>query len=204
MQKTGERFDEDEMETMMRLLHHKKVEEGLESARRDLLGRPFDEWYGNLENSCDVLSGSSASALAVGMVETLSVRDALILSMVAGHEDEGSMMLEYALHPQDPCNVSYLYHLLDNAFNDSTTRPECEWCLSGVNMLASMSGMFPERFRVQPLAVASYILWWLNRDNALGFAYDALAIDDQCTLARIVAVAEAKQLHPAWCEHALI
>lgn len=45
------------------------------------------------------------------------------------------------------------------------------------------------KLQVQPLAIISYILWWMGDERAMLTAMRALAIDEECSLAAIVAAA---------------
>ena len=45
------------------------------------------------------------------------------------------------------------------------------------------------KLQAQPLAIISYILWWMGDERAMLAAMRALAIDEECSLAAIVAAA---------------
>ena len=52
------------------------------------------------------------------------------------------------------------------------------------------------KLQVQPLAIISYILWWMGDGRAMLTAMRALAIDEECSLAAIVAAAIHGDLWP--------
>ena len=45
------------------------------------------------------------------------------------------------------------------------------------------------KLQAQPLAIISYILWWMGDERAMLAVMRALAIDEECSLAAIVAAA---------------
>ncbi|WEV58453.1 hypothetical protein OZX67_06395 [Bifidobacterium sp. ESL0728] len=191
---------DEELEAMARQLQQCKMEKGIAKANRDWLDAPFEEWNDNLCNHVHNMSKPHAVAICVAMADMLSSRDALIMSLVgATHAKIGvKAMLDLAAEPHDPANVIRLYRLLDAAFNDAEASPDLERCSCGIDMLADMSGMVCGRFEVQPLTVAAYGSWWVGSDDALDYAREALCLDEQCTLARIICSAINQGLRPAW------
>jgi hypothetical protein len=63
--------------------------------------------------------------------------------------------------------------------------------------MRDMADAVAGRFKVQPLAVAGYILWWMGEGKALEYALRALGLDQGCTLAAIVCSALEQGVGPA-------
>jgi len=67
-------------------------------------------------------------------------------------------------------------------------------------MMFDIIGMVPERYHVQPLAIISYVLWWMGDERAMLCAMRALALDENCSLAAIICSAAHRHIGPAWAE----
>lgn len=164
--------------------------------------RPFEDWARCLTGLSGELQEGSGNALAVGMAETLSIRDALIVSLVAGGEAMGTTaMIEFASRPHDPKNVNLMCRLLAGAFEDEHALPDMARSRLGIHALEPMLRLRPERFRVQPAAVIAYVSWWAADARSASYALQALAIDGNCTLAAIVLSALEHGIRPAWCRN---
>ncbi|MDF7641117.1 hypothetical protein PT279_05875 [Bifidobacterium sp. ESL0784] len=189
-----------QLEALARRLQQCKMEKGIAKANRDWLDAPFGEWNDNLRHDVHSMSEPHALAICVAMADMLSARDALIMSLVGATNAKIGVkaMLDLAAEPHDPANVIRLYRLLDAAFNDADASPDLERCACGIDMLADMAETVCGRFEVQPLTVAAYGSWWVGSDDALDYARQALCLDEQCTLARIICSAIDQGLRPAW------
>ncbi|WEV53540.1 hypothetical protein [Bifidobacterium sp. ESL0704] len=195
-----EAIRDEQLEALARHLQECKMEKGIAKACRDWLDAPFCEWNDNLCNHRHRMSKPNATAICVAMADMLSPRDALIMSLVGATNAKVGVeaMLDLAAEPHDPANVIRLYRLLDAAFNDADASPDLERCTCGIDMLADMAAMVCGRFEVQPLTVAAYGSWWVGGGDALDYARQALCLDGQCTLARIICSAISQGLCPAW------
>ncbi|WEV63506.1 hypothetical protein [Bifidobacterium sp. ESL0732] len=189
-----------QLEALAQRLQEYKMEKGIAKANREWLNEPFCEWNENLCNHVHSMSQSHALAICVAMADMLSPRDALIMSLVGAKSAKIGVkaMLDLAAEPHEPGNVIRLYRLLDAAFNDADASPDLERCTCGIDMLVDMARLVCGRFEVQPLTVAAYGSWWLGSDDALDYACEALCLDEQCTLARIICSAINQGLRPAW------
>ncbi|MCO6558382.1 MAG: hypothetical protein J6575_02945 [Bifidobacterium sp.] len=193
-------FQNPQLEALAQRLQECKMEKGIAKANREWLNEPFGEWNENLCNHVHSMSKPHALAICVAMADMLSSRDALIMSLVGAKNAKIGVkaMLDLAAEPHDPGNVIRLYRLLDAAFNDADASPDLERCTCGIDMLVGMAGQVCGRFEVQPLTVAAYGSWWVGSDDALDYATEALCLDEQCTLARIICSAINQGLCPAW------
>lgn len=189
-----------ELQALALRLQKCKMDEGIAKANRDWLDAPFGEWCDNLRDHVHTMSKDHAMQICVAMADMLSARDALIMSLVAACQTNigAKAMLDLAAEPHDPANVIHLYRLLDRAFNDCDCSPDFTRCACGIDMLVGMAKLVSGRFEVQPLTVAAYGSWWVGSDDALDYAQQALSLDEQCTLARIICSAINQGLQPAW------
>ncbi|RSX54168.1 hypothetical protein D2E25_0476 [Bifidobacterium goeldii] len=172
---------------------------GASIATHDWVRSPFAWWADALEHGESQLDVEAVAALAVGMNEVLSIRDALVLSLIAVPTyADVEVMIELAARPHDPAVQRRMYRELNRAFADDQRRPDIRRCLTGVDLLTSMIGALPERFGIQPLAIIAYALWWIGDRRAVTFALQCLMLDDECTLAAIVCSAIQRGTGPAW------
>ena len=175
----GERpmpFSERELDATDRILREHCREQGMYDAIRMYLREPLDHW-----------------------METLAIRDALLISIIIDEERcPREFLLDFASRPMLPRNARRLEELLSASFHDAATHPDMARCGRGIGMLLDIIAMVPESYHVQPLAVISYVLWWLGDDRAMPCAMRALAIDEGCSLAAIVCSAVHRHVGPAW------
>ncbi|PJM72576.1 DUF4192 domain-containing protein [Bifidobacterium primatium] len=162
---------------------------------RGLIG----SWTSRLSGETDELDSHMVVGLCVGMSETLSMRDAVLLA-VMGPVDE-RRLVELVAKPRDPHSVGLVYDTLTTGFEDESAIPDPVRCQRGIDALAHMVCRVPVPYCVQPLAVLSFVLWWVGRDEqSLACALHALSLDEQCMLAAIVAGAIGREVRPAWRE----
>ena len=103
-------------------------------------------------------------------------------------------------NPTLPGNTRHLDESLNVSFLDASRKPDTKRCDNGVNMMFDIIGMVPERYHVQPLAIISYVLWWMGDERAMLCAMRALALDENCSLAAIICSAAHRHIGPAWAE----
>ena len=146
------------------------------------------------------LGRETMAAFAVGMRETLSIRDALILSLVI---DESrcpkSWLMEFAARPHLARTRTRMGELLTCAFEDEGMMPDKERCHAGIGMLLDIAEASPVPYCIQPLAVIAYTLWWLGDPRAMVFALRCLLLDEDCSLAAMIFSAADRGVAPAWC-----
>ncbi|OZG63390.1 hypothetical protein BLEM_0093 [Bifidobacterium lemurum] len=194
------RLDEDVLEEMTRLFRAQRRRDGHRKATVAWLDRPLDDWLANLDDGAVELSVDDMAAIAVGAHETLSIRDALILSMIADEEScPKTQLMEFASRPQLARSKRRMCELLSAAFEDEGLVPDMERCQTGVIMLLDIACAVPPELAVQPLAMVAYALWWMGDEHAILFATHCLAVDEECSLAAIVFSAINRGITPAWC-----
>ena len=167
-------------------LREDRRERGPHVADAAWVDEPFDDWLAMLHEG-KPLARTSMLALAVGMDQTLAVRDALIVSIVGGADGaRKAVLMDFASRPHAPEVCARMGRLLTAAFTDEHGGLDKARCRAAVGALKDMVGIVPERYRVQPLTIMAYVLWWLGKDEAVEYALEALAIDERCSLAAIV------------------
>ncbi len=218
-------IDSTEMQQVENQLNQCHREDGMVSAARMVMKEPFTHWMDKLadasaaeaavgdphryeacaersdaaSDAC-ILDRTDVLALAASMNWTLSMRDALLVSIIIGEERASrEYPMGFVERPMLASNARRLETLLNESFRDPQAKPNMERCERGIDMLFQIFFMVPERYRAQPLAVISYILWWLGRDTgAMQCALDALEVDEGCSLAAIVCSACQRHIGPAW------
>lgn len=164
----------------------------------DWMEEPLRVWLRRLDRGMIDLDEAMAP-LAVGINEVLSMRDALILSVIGdGGMRDSAMLMDIVRTPHARHVVSAVHKALSAGFDDRVG-PDRDRCRTAVLMLAAMAKAMPERMKVQPLAIISYILWWTGDGRAEDYALSCLAIDEGCSLAAIVLKSVSNGLHPACC-----
>ena len=191
-------FDGEAWAATRRQLKDMRMERGIAAADALWVERPFHAWLRNLDCGDHDLSHAEMSALAVGMAESLAIRDALIVSLVTqrGVCDE-KRMISFAARPHDPRNVSGMYRMLQRAFDDADAALDHDRCRTGLAMMKVIYSSVPVFLQTQPLALMGYIHWWMGDDEGLPYALDALQRDVKCTLASIVRSAYEHDIRPA-------
>ncbi|MBW3092245.1 DUF4192 family protein [Bifidobacterium sp. 82T10] len=173
---------------------------GSKAAVSAWLDRPFGEWLTGLRadpGDEDALHESSVAALAVALRETLSSRDAMILSLIARDACDHASMIVFASDPHAVRSRRRFTALLSSSF-ESEEGPDIDRCEAGLAMLQHIADTVPDRWRAQPCAVMAYVLWWLGDGRALRYAVECLVCDDECTLGGIVLSLLERGACPAW------
>ena len=177
---------------------------GIAQADADWVEQPFEDWLGCLGSTGTMLGQESVIRFASGMLHSLAIRDALIISVVARSNGDGTspcstaLLVGFASRPHDPMNVERMGDLLAEAFEDKEARADALRCGNALAILASMVEILPDEYTVQPLAIMAYIAWWMGSDEASVLAFRALDRDEGCTLAAIVCSALRHGIWPAW------
>lgn len=185
---------------------------GMEDGVRGFLGDSFARWMDALADEAPGESGPTCGRrlsrndvcrLAVAMEQTFAVRDAVLVSIIVGERRSSrGFLMDFMACPTLPGNARRLEELLNASFHDASAGPDLDRCDNGVTMLFDIIGLVPERYQVQPLAVISYVLWWMGDERAMLCAMRALALDEECSLAAIICSAAHRRIGPAWAEGA--
>lgn len=171
---------------------------GPSRADGDWMREPLQVWLCRLDRGMIDLDEVMVP-LAVGINEVLSMRDALILSVVGDATMRDPRMLMDIVRTPHARHVVTAVHKALSAEFDDRDGPDRDRCRTAVLMLAAMAKVMPERMKVQPLAIISYILWWTGDARAQDYALSCLAIDEECSLAAIVLKSVSNGLYPACC-----
>ncbi|MBW3078822.1 DUF4192 domain-containing protein [Bifidobacterium simiiventris] len=200
-----EPFADNELERLTCRFRDMRRTVGPREGNREWVRDPFAQWIRTLESArsfdaaATMLDREGMAAFAVGMTESLPIRDAAIVSLVIGRPCDERMMIEIASQPHSDRVRCGMSDMMTNAFHDARARPDTERCRRGTAMLKRMGDAVPERWRVQPLAALAYVLWWMGDDLAVIRALECLALDEDCTLAGIVVSLIERGIRPAWC-----
>ena len=190
----------DHVEELRERLRVNRRDLGSERANAEWVQGPLQDWLRRLETHTIDLDEANMAALAVGMNEVMSIRDALIMSLVVDASDCDDDMLMDIISPPHTDRVSHAVHdLLDMAFHDAAG-PDRARCQSGLMMLNAMAKTVPESIRAQPLAVIAYVLWWVGDRRACSYALQSLELDGRCSLAAIVLKSLDCGMGPACCD----
>lgn len=172
--------------------------QGRRTADKQWLEEAIGQWAQRLETETDELDNDAQFALTVAMNDTLAVRDALIVSLVADeHKVNRDQLMEFAITPHSEHAKSYMKQLLTESFESLS--PNKARCYAGLNMLADMVDSMPTPYDVQPLAIMAYVLWWMGDSRAAVVALHCLSKDEDCSLAAMVFSAVDRGVRPAWC-----
>lgn len=192
-------LDQEQLMVLTEQYRENRRKRGVSEADADWVRGPFSAWADSLKHDEFQLEPSAVAALAIGMRETLSIRDAIVLSLVAAPSCTGiTTMIDIASHPHTARVRRRVERELHEAYHDPRRQPDVQRCRRGVDVLSNIAGMVPEQFRVQPLAVIAYVLWWIGDGRASSFAMHSLMIDAGCSLSSIVCSALGRGAGPAW------
>lgn len=186
------------MDELSMRLREDRRERGPRTADAAWVDHPLDDWLEVLRDGKQ-LPEASMMALAVGMDQTLAIRDALIVSIVTGAAGlDKEVLMGFASRPHAPEVCDWMGRMLTEAFTDEHGGVDGARCRAAVAALERMVAAVPERYRVQPLTIIAYVLWWLGDRRAPSYALQALAIDAGCSLAAIVLGALRRGAYPVW------
>lgn len=196
------RLEEDEMDKLLDCFRKICHEEGVRQVCAQWVGSPLIDWLAGLDLGADggeyTLDCLVVARLAVGINEVYAIRDALIMSMIVRPDRcPKSLIMDFVTRPHMPKVVGRMDELLNEAFDEGVDDKAERRCRAGISMLKAMIRAVPERFQVHPLAMVAYGLWWMGDDQAAIYALQALALDEDCSLAAIVLGAIDRGVSPS-------
>lgn len=195
---TGD-FDMALLDALSERFRHCRREQGAYRACNAWMDAPLDAWLNCLNKGSSELGRSSMVAFVVGMHEELSIRDALIVSLIIDERRcSKRQLMAFAAKPHLPDSKRRMNELLSAAFTDEGLAPDRDRCSVGMSMLLAMAAAVPVPYCVQPLAIVAYTMWWMGDERAEEYALWCLALDDRCSLASIVYSAVGHGIAPAW------
>lgn len=192
-----EALNDNDMAQVVRLFRAQRRRMGVENSDEAWFSGPLDEWLACLEGEREGLERESVAELAAGMHEKLALRDALIVSLLCAGSQRAKL-LELGARPHRPGSVAYLSRAMGDAFRDPKAVPDADRCERGLRVLGQIVRAVPADFRVQPMAIIAYVLWWMGDPRSVAYAALAAAGDGRCTLAGIVLSAVEQGIAPAW------
>lgn len=170
---------------------------GAQHAVTAWLHQPLDDWCTSLTTRHWPASDTIV-ALAIGAGETLSIRDALIVSLVAAPAAAGqSVLMDIAARPGARRTAQSVSTILSRALEDLTCRAPREQTMHGTAIWEAAIPLLPQAWRLQPLALCAYGLWWAGDERAEQYALQGLHLDPECTLAALVYTAVCRGITPA-------
>ena len=144
------------------------------------------------------LDDDAVTMLAVGMRDSLPVRDSLILSLISSEPCSEETLLDMAANPKEHEIRRMMMDVVADAFGNAAHMPDRNRCERGLAMLDDLIASVPSPWQVQPFAAMAYILWWADGKIALRYALASLTLDKGCALATIVLSMLSKGVEPAW------
>lgn len=176
-------------------------EEGIVRGTRLWVGQALEMWWRNQHDGGSHLPADDRLLLrlAVGMKQNIAIRDALIVSAVSITPLDWETLLRFASEPSCPGNASAMGGLLTEAFDEPKAVPRVGCMRASVAMLERMAELVPVSYRVNILACAAYLMWWVDDPRTDIVARIARHLDPTCTLAGIVIDALGNGVKPEWC-----
>lgn len=165
------------------------------SATTSELAAAFDEWLDGLDTPQATLTKHSMEILAKSMRKSMALRDAILLSVIcAGNpEYDKGKLRDYAAAPRIPNQQlsEWCERMMKWSFAHAGHETDKDKVANASRMLVDIVDTVDTdlKLQVQPLAIISYILWWMGDGRAMLAVMRALAIDEECSLAAIVAAA---------------
>ena len=155
---------------------------------------PVRRWIGTLDADGEPEDDTGdAVILAVGMREFLALRDVMLVAAIRGERTDftADRAIGFLRRPMMRDNVRWMEDMPAETFHGSQA-PDRQRCMKAVELLLALIGRLDggdDGWQTQPYATVAYILWWLGDERALPMAVRALARDEGCSLAIIVASA---------------
>ena len=164
---------------------------------------PVRRWIGTLDADGEPEDDTGdAVILAVGMREFLALRDVMLVAAIRGERTDftADRAIGFLRRPMMRDNVRWMEDMPAETFHGSQA-PDRQRCMKAVELLLALIGRLDggdDGWQTQPYATVAYILWWLGDERALPMAVRAIACDEGCFLAIIVASAIHRGLYPDW------
>ena len=156
----------------------------------------FDEWLDGLDTPQVTLTKHSMEILAKSMRKSMALRDAILLSVIcAGNpEYDKGKLRDYAAAPHIPNHQlsEWCERMMKWSFAHAGHETDKDKVLNASRMLVDIVYTVEDtdlKLQAQPLAIISYILWWMGDERAMLAVMRALAVDEECSLTAIVAAA---------------
>lgn len=197
----GRVYDNDALAERRRRFHERRSEEGIVATDTAWFRTAVGEWAAALESGRPKLSDDVVLDIGAGARETLSIRDALLVSVLApvGASD----MLRVAGDPHDAASVDIVFESLNGVFRRRSNRPDVSRCLTGLRLYERLAAALPGRDRANAYASTAYVCWWLGlTDEASELSLRARRNDPSCSLAGIIRMAVDFGVVPAWLDYA--
>ncbi|MDO5687813.1 MAG: hypothetical protein Q4G29_00670 [Pseudoscardovia radai] len=197
----GRVYDDDALAKRRRRFHERRSEDGIVATDTAWFRAAVGEWAAALESGRPELSDDVVLDIGAGARETLSIRDALLISVLApvGESD----MLRVAGDPHDAVSVDIVFESLNGVFRRRSNRPDVPRCLTGLRLYERLAAALPDRDRANAYASTAYVCWWLGlTEEASELSLRARRNDSSCSLAGIIRTAVDFGVVPAWLDYA--
>lgn len=144
------------------------------SATTSELAAAFDEWLDGLDTPQATLTKHNMEILAKSMRKSMALRDAILLSVIcAGNPeyDEGKLR-DYAAAPRIPNHQlsEWCERMMKWSFAHAGHETDKDKVLNAIRMLVDIVDTVEDtdlKLQAQPLAIISYILWWMGDERAM-------------------------------------
>jgi hypothetical protein len=181
----------------LNLFEELRHENGVEQGDARYIDGMLEQWHSYIDKPNtfdDATRQSMFDRMAVGIHETLSIRDMLIVDAL---KPDMRRIEGFAISPHDPRNVRRMYRTLGEIFNSADGGYDIQHLIHVAGCLQRMAASQQGEYRAQPYAMAAYIEWFANRPTtATRLARKALAIDGELTLAVIILSAINNNVKP--------
>ena len=134
----------------------------------------FDEWLDGLDTPQATLTKHSMEILAKSMRKNMALRDAILLSVIcAGNpEYDKGKLRDYAAAPRIPNHQlsEWCERMMKWSFAHAGHETDKDKVLNASRMLVDIVAAVEDtdlKLQVQPLAIISYILWWMGDERAM-------------------------------------
>ncbi|MUH58891.1 hypothetical protein [Bifidobacterium canis] len=180
------------------------VHKGIHATAAHWVGEIAEAWFPWLDDvsrDVDEYDEEALLTMAVGITESLAIRDALLISVVIDKERWNMQMIrDFATDPHEVRNATAMSSMLTDAFADKQHGPDRARCMHAVDVMRRITRELQPMQTLQVRSVIAYLLWWLGDDEALGYGLDVLSDDNGITLASIVVTAVSRHVYPAFVE----
>lgn len=176
---------------------------GKQFATYSISSQSLTNWFKTFSDPDETLVGHDFIALPIAMFHNINVRDAMLMCILdenrKWYNEESLHDLAWMTHTPDISRN--LRNCLEEKFTQECTVPNICKALDAKHMLESMAYVVKDipELTVQVYALLSYICWWFSIGEVDAYVNKALAIDPDCSMAKIVRGAHEHNIQPAWC-----
>lgn len=185
-------------QTLAKRFRETKQNQGLQAAVDLHFADALDAWLAALDgDNKSSMSRIMMRKFAVAISDSLSIRDSIVVSLVADPDMwSRELLLDIAVHPLERKEMTSMRALLVDSFSAHHVEDRIPRCERGIQLLQHIADGVMRPFTDEVFAVAAYVAWWKGDRSAWQYVWQSLLANKRNTLAPIVMQALICDVYP--------